>query len=255
MHKILKEFFLNQRKRVLSQFKDKSYKKITHEWTKQSLKNGYIYNFTWQGIPIIKFPSDLIVFQEIINNVKPDLIIETGVAHGGSLVFYSSIQRMYNKKARTIGVEIDFRGHNKDNCKELFKEYKIQVIEKSSTSEEAIKILKNKVSKFKKVLVFLDSDHSHNHVLKELELYSQFVSKGSYLICTDTVIDFMPKGFFLKDWQKGRNVNRNFDKGDSPYTALKKFMKNNDKFVIDDYYHGKSMVTENPYGFLKKIKN
>ena len=177
MHKILKDFFINQKKRVLSQFKNRNYQKITHEWTKQSLKNGYIYNFTWQGIPIIKFPSDLIVFQEIIHDVKPDLIIETGVAHGGSLVFYSSIQRMYNKKAKTVGVEIDFRKHNKDNCSQLFKKYGIQVIEKSSISEEAIKTLKKKVSKFKKVLVFLDSDHSHNHVLKELELYSQFVTK------------------------------------------------------------------------------
>jgi cephalosporin hydroxylase len=255
MNKILKNFFTNQNKRVIRQYKSKNFQKLTHEWTKRALKDGYIYNFTWEGIPIIKFPSDLIVFQEIIYKIKPDLIIETGVAHGGSLVFYSSIQKAYNKKAKTVGVEIDFRSHNKRNCKKIFKKYGIEVIEKSSISEETIKILKHKVSKYKKILVFLDSDHSHDHVLKELEIYSKFVSKNSYLICTDTIIEFMPKGFFLKDWQKGRNAERNFDKGNSPYTAVRKFLKNNKKFKIDDTYHGKTMVTENPYGFLKKIKD
>lgn len=254
MHKILQNFFIQQKKRVLKQFNNRKFNNLTNEWTKKALKDGYIYNFTWEGIPIIKFPSDLIVFQEIIHNVKPDLIIETGVAHGGSLVFYSSIQKSYNKNAKTIGVEIDFRKHNKINCKKLFKKYGIEVIEGSSISENTIKSLKKKVTKYKKILVFLDSDHSHKHVLKELEIYSNFVSKNSYLICTDTVIEFMPKGFFLKDWQKERNSNRNFDKGNSPYTALKSFLRKNKKFKIDNEYHAKSMVTENPYGFLKKIK-
>tara|TARA_X000000950_G_scaffold287724_1_gene401244 strand:+ start:1772 stop:2536 length:765 start_codon:yes stop_codon:yes gene_type:complete len=254
MHKILKKFFIQQKKRVFTQFKDHKFNNLTNEWTKKALKDGYIYNFTWEGIPIIKFPSDLIVFQEIIHDVKPDLIIETGVAHGGSLVFYSSIQKSYNKNAKTIGVEIDFRQHNKTNCKKLFKKYAIEVIEGSSISEDTIKLLKEKIAKYKKILVFLDSDHSHEHVLKELEIYSNFVSKNSYLICTDTVIEFMPKGFFLKDWQKERNSKRNFDKGNSPYTALKLFLRKNKKFKIDNGYHAKSMVTENPYGFLKKIK-
>ncbi len=255
MHKVLKNFFINQKKRVAKQFKSKSFNQLTHLWTKKALNDGYLYNFTWEGIPIIKFPSDLVVFQEIIHKIKPDLIIETGVAHGGSLIFYSSIQKTYNKNAKTIGVEIDFRSHNKKNCKKLFKKYGIEVIEKSSVSSEAIKILEKKIKRYKKILVFLDSDHSHEHVLKELEIYSKFVSKDSYLICTDTIIEFMPKRFFLKDWQKGRNSERNFDKGNSPHTALKKFLKYNNKFKVDDVYHGKAMITENPFGFLKKIKN
>lgn len=254
MHKILRKFFLEQKKRVKKQLNDKIFKKLTHLWTKKALKDGYIYNFTWEGIPIIKFPSDLIVFQEIIQKIKPDLIIETGVAHGGSLVFYASMQRIYNLKARTIGVEIDFREQNRQNCKKLFKKYNIEVINKSSTDPIVEKYLKNKVKNFKRVLVFLDSDHSHKHVLNELKIYSKFVTKNSYLICTDTVIDFMPKGFFLKDWQKGRNSQRNFDKGNSPLTALNIFLKENNKFIIDDEYHAKAMITENPYGFLKKIK-
>ena len=254
MHKVLKKFFIDQKRRIKKQLKDKIFKKLTYEWTKKALQDGYIYNFTWEGIPIIKFPSDLIVFQEIIHKVKPDLIIETGVAHGGSLVFYSSIQRTYNNKAKTIGVEIDFRNHNKKNCEKIFKKYGIEVIEDSSTSENTVKILKKKVSKYKKVLVFLDSDHSYEHVKKELEIYSNFVTKNSYLICTDTIIDFMPKGFFLNDWQKSRNSSRNFDKGNSPYTALRIFMKKNNKFIIDHEYDGKTLITENPHGFLKKVK-
>jgi cephalosporin hydroxylase len=254
MHKILKNFFEDQKKRIDKQFKDLNFKKITQSWTKKALKDGYIYNFTWEGIPIIKFPSDLIVFQEIIFKLKPDLIIETGVAHGGSLVFYASIQKLYSNKARTIGVEIDFRKHNKQNTKKLFKKYNIEVINKSSISNETVKILKNKVKKFKKVLVFLDSDHSHNHVLEELNIYSKFVSKNSYIICTDTIIEFMPKKFFLKDWQKNRNFQRNFDKGNSPFTALKNFLNKNKNFVIDNEYHAKSLITENPFGFIKRIK-
>ena len=92
MHKILRKFFLDQKKRVNRQLNDKNFKNLSYLWTKKALKDGYIYNFTWEGIPIIKFPSDLMVFQEIIQKVKPDLIIETGVAHGGSLIFYASIQ-------------------------------------------------------------------------------------------------------------------------------------------------------------------
>jgi cephalosporin hydroxylase len=254
MKGILQNFYKSQEKRSISQIKSKNFQKVTSLWSMEALKNGYIYNFTWEGIPIIKFPSDLIVFQEIIHEVKPDLIIETGVAHGGSLVFYASIQKKYNKNAKTIGVEIDFRKHNKKNCKKVFQKYGIEVIEKSSVDSETLKILKEKIKKFKKIMVFLDSDHSTNHVLEELEMYSKLVTKNSYLICTDTIIEFMPKGFFLKDWQKKRSPHRNFDKGNNPFIALDKFLKKNKNFIIDNKYHGKAMITENPHGFLKKVK-
>jgi len=250
---ILLEFYKSQNIRIAKQYKNKKFNKLNYEWTKESLNKGYIYNFKWMGIPIIKFPSDLVVLQEIIFEVKPDLIIETGVAHGGSLCFLASMQKLYNPKARTIGVEIDFRKHNEKNCSKIFKQLKIKVLKNSSTDPGTINKLK-KLSKNKKVMVILDSDHSHEHVLNELNLYSNLVSKNSYLICTDTIIEEMPKGFFLKDWQTKRASRRNFDKGNSPLTALKLFMKNNKNFKLMNKWHYKAMVTESPFGFLKKIK-
>ena len=250
---ILKKFYKSQDIRIFKQYHNKKFDKINYEWTKESLKQGYIYNFTWMGIPIIKYPSDLMVLQEIIFQVKPDLIIETGVAHGGSLCFLASMQKIYNPKARTIGVEIDFRKHNEINCSKIFKQLNIKVLKNSSTDEKVINQLK-KLSKNKKVLVILDSDHSHKHVLNELNLYSNLVSKNSYLVCTDTIIEEMPKGFFLKDWQTKRASKRNFDKGNSPLTAIKSFIMNNNNFKLVNKWHYKAMVTESPFGFLKKIR-
>lgn len=251
---MLKRFYKERETRIKKQFRDEKFQKLSNSWTKYSLKNGYIYNFSWLGIPIIKYPSDLITIQEIIFEVKPDLIIETGVAHGGSLAFYASIQKIYNSKARTLGIEIDFRKHNKKNCKKIYKQLDINVIEGSSISNETIKKIKKYLKGKKKIMVILDSDHSSTHVLEELNIYSKIVSKGSFLICTDTIVDFMPKGFFLTDWQKKRAPHRNFDKGTGPYIAVKKFLKNNKNFKIDKNLHAKSTITENPFGFLKKIK-
>lgn len=254
MNKELKKFFSEADKRIKVQSKNIEFKKNTYNWIKNSLKIGYLYNFKWMGIPIIKYPSDLIVFQEILFEEKPDLIIETGIAHGGSLAFLASIQKLYNPKGKTVGVEIDFRKHNKEHCKKTFSKLGIKVFEGSSVSEKIIKKLLPLIKKSKKTLVILDSDHSHAHVLKELEIYSKIVSKNSYLICTDTVIEIMPKKFFLKDWQKKRSPNRNFDKGNSPLTAVRHFLKSNKNFVIDEKRNHKSMITENQFGFLKKIK-
>lgn len=250
---MLKKFYKDREKRIKRQFKDSKFQKISKAWTKYSLSNGYLYNFSWLGIPIIKYPSDLITIQELIFEVKPDLIIETGVAHGGSLAFYASIQKMYNINAKTVGIEIDFRKHNKINCSQIYKKLKISVIEGSSISKETNKKLKKFTKNKKKIMVILDSDHSTSHVLEELKIYSKIVSKGSYLICTDTIVDFMPKGFFLKDWQKKRASHRNFDKGNGPFVALKKFLRKNKNFKIDEKFHSKSIITENPYGFLKKV--
>ena len=253
MSNVLKKFYHDREKRILKQFKNKKFKKINYKFTQEALNVGYIYNFNWMGIPIIKFPSDLLVLQEIIFEVKPDLIIETGVAHGGSLCFLASIQKMYNSKARTVGVEIDFRKHNEKNCEKIFKKLNIKVIKGSSIDNKILKKLK-KISKNKKVMVILDSDHSHNHVLRELELYSEIVSKGSYLICTDTIIEEMPRNFFLNDWQSKRAPLRNFDKGNSPLTAVKSFQSKDKRFKLVDKWHHKAMTTESPFGFLKKVK-
>jgi len=185
-----------------------------------------------------------VAMQEIIWQVKPDLIIETGIAHGGSLIFYASMLELIGN-GEVLGIDIDIRKHNRREIEKhkMFK--RIKMIEGSSVDEKVIKKVEKTVKQHKKILVCLDSLHTHNHVLNELNIYSKFVSKGSYLVVFDTVIEYMPKGFFK---------NRPWDKGNNPATAVKQFIKKNKNFVIDKEIDNKLLITSAPEGFLKRIK-
>jgi cephalosporin hydroxylase len=208
-----------------------------------SLRNRYSYNFEWLGRPIIQYPQDIIALQEIVWNIKPDLIIETGIAHGGSLIFYASLLELIGK-GEVLGIDIDIRKHNRKEIErhKMFK--RIKMIEGSSTDERVIKEVEKIAKRHKKIMVCLDSLHTHKHVLEELNLYSKFVSPGSYLIAFDTIIEYMPKGFF-KD--------RPWDKGDNPATAVNEFLKKNKNFVIDEEIEDKLLITVAPNGYLKRI--
>jgi cephalosporin hydroxylase len=208
------------------------------------METKYVYHFNWLGVPTIQFPSDLIVIQEILIKYKPDIVIETGVAHGGSLLFYSSILSMVKKKYKVLGVDIKIKLNNK---KRLFSKplsSNIKLFEKNSIDSGLFKKIK-KIVKEKKVIVILDSNHSHDHVLKELNMYSQLIKKNGYIIVMDTVTEFIDK--------KHVNKGRDFGKGNSPYTAVKFFLKTNSKFIIDKDYENKSLITSAPSGFIKKI--
>lgn len=206
----------------------------------------YSYNFTWMGRPIIAFPQDMIAMQEIIWDVKPDLIIETGVAHGGSIVYYASLLEMISNNGLVVGIDIDIRKHNRDliEAHPMFK--RIKLIEGSSTSEDVIRQVSKIVSLKERILVCLDSNHTHNHVLEELKLYSPFVSKGSYCVVFDTAIEDMPKNYSwgIRSWGKGNN----------PKTAVWEFMRNTDSFVIDKEIENKLLITVAPDGYLKRVK-
>ena len=181
--------------------------------------------------------------QEILNKVKPDIVIETGIAHGGSVIFTASILKMIGKKNfKVIGVDIDIRKHNLKEIKKSVVYKYLDLIEGSSVDEKIFNIIKKKIKKNKKVLVILDSNHSHKHVLNELNLYSKLVSKNSYLILPDTYIDFMPKNTFKK-WKRGDNT----------YTALLEFLKKNKKFKIDSEANKKSLISEAIKGYIKKV--
>ena len=194
---------------------NKQFNKKSNEWSLLASKIKYHYNFTWLGLPIIKFPNDILVMQEIIWKIKPDIIIETGIARGGSLIFFASLLKLINKKGLVIGIDIDIRKKNETALKKhpLFK--RIKLFKGSSTSEKIIKKL-NKYLFKKKVLVILDSMHTERHVLDELEIYSNIVTKNSYLIVQDTFVEFFPKNHFK---------NRPWDKGNNPLTAVRKFLK------------------------------
>ena len=183
--------------------------------------------------------------QEILYKVKPDIVIETGIAHGGSVIFAASILKMIGKKNfKVIGVDIDIRKHNLKEIKKNIVYKYLELIEGSSTNKEIFNQIKKRIKKNKKVLVILDSNHSYKHVINELNLYSKLVSKNSYLILPDTYIDFMPKNTFKK-WRKGDNT----------YTALVEFLKKNKNFKVDFNANKKSLISEAINGYIKKIRN
>tara|TARA_E500000178_G_C16819430_1_gene660777 strand:+ start:134 stop:874 length:741 start_codon:yes stop_codon:yes gene_type:complete len=243
----IKTFFKERSLDIKKMNSDKSFKSLSLKWIKKSIKYKYNYNFCWMGRPIIKYPNDMIVIQEIFWDVKPDLVIETGIAHGGSIIYSASLLKMMNiKNFKVVGIDIDIRKHNlKEINKSPMRKY-IKMFEGSSVNEKLVKKVFNYSKKFKKILIILDSNHTHDHVSKELNIYSKLVSKNSYMILPDTYIGYLPNGIF---------PNRPWTKNNNPMTALKEFLKKNKKFKIDKFLSSKSMITEAMNGFVKKIKN
>jgi cephalosporin hydroxylase len=238
------EFEKENRKNIKLMNQDSELKKMTRSWFDLSFQYQYSYHFTWLGRPIIQFPQDMIALQEIIWKTKPDVIIETGIAHGGSLIFSASILELIGK-GKVIGIDIDIRKQNKIEIEKhsLFK--RIEMIEGSSVDAKIIKKIFSMIEKKEKVLVLLDSNHTHEHVLKELNAYSSIVKKGSYIIVFDTMVEDMPENSF---------PNRPWDKQNNPKTAVKEFLKKNDRFKIDKNYEKKLLITSSPDGFLKCVK-
>ena len=214
------------------------------EWMQVADEYKFTYNFAWMGIPIIKFPNDMIVQQEIMSRIRPDLIIETGVAHGGSVIFSASIQQMLGIDGKVVGIDIDIREHNRIEMNKNPLMSRVVLYEGDSTSPEILEKVSKHVAEAECILVVLDSHHSHEHVLKELNLYSQFVSKNSYVILPDTFIEFFPKGYYSKD--------RPWDVGDNPYTAMKEFLNSNSDFEIDSEFARKALISESIDGYLRR---
>lgn len=210
-------------------------------------KYKYSYNFKWLGRPILQYPQDIIAMQEIIWETKPDLIIETGIARGGSIVFYSSILELLNNNGKVIGIDIDIREHNKLAIEShpLYKNVKL--IEGSSTEECTLDEVKNFINEnnLKKIMVVLDSNHTHTHVLKELRTYSPLVTKGNYMVVFDTAIE---------DSSQANCEDRPWGKGNNPKTAVWEFLKETDRFTIDKSVEDKLLITVAPSGYLLCIK-
>lgn len=240
----IRQFELEKKENIRKLGANKKLKKLALEFMAVSGKSKYSYNFSWLGRPVIQIPQDIIAMQEIVWEVKPDLIIETGIAHGGSLIFYASMLELLGK-GEVLGIDIDIRKHNRKEIKKhkMFK--RIKMIEGSSVDEKVIKQVANIAKKHKKIMVCLDSLHTHNHVFKELNSYSKFVSPKSYLVVFDTIIEYLPKGFFS---------DRPWDKGNNPATAIKSFLKINKNFIPDREIENKLLITTASGGFLKRIK-
>jgi len=213
-------------------------------------KTKYAYSFFWLGIPVIQLPQDLQAMQEIIWEVKPDLIIETGIAWGGSIIFSASMLALLEvcgeiEKGDVIGMDIDIRPHNKEAILAHPMSKKITMLEGSSIDDEIIARVREFAKAKEKVLVCLDSNHTHNYVLTELRAYAPLVSIGSYCIVGDTAIEDVPGGTIS---------GRPWDKGNNPKTAVWEFLKENSNFEIDKTMDSKLILTGSPDGFLRRIR-
>ncbi|MBH5320633.1 cephalosporin hydroxylase family protein [Paenibacillus sp. GSMTC-2017] len=225
---------------------DETLKKTAHDFILQQVEHKYTYNFTWLGIPIIQFPQDMIALQEIIWQVKPDVIIETGIARGGSVIFYASLQKLIGNDGIVIGVDVDIRPHNRIEIENHPLSDLIHLVEGDSVSEEVYKQVVDIISDRKSVLIILDSNHTHEHVYKELEVYSPLVSESSYLVVLDTVVEDMPDHFF---------EDRPWKQGNSPKSAVRQFLEHNQQFAVDKSIEDKLLITVAPEGYLKRLPN
>jgi len=241
----ISKFKKERKENIESMGSDIELRKKSIDWMLSADKYKYTYNFEWMGRPIIKYPNDMVVQQEIMWKLKPDLIIETGIAHGGSIVFTASMMKMMGIEGEVVGIDIDIREHNKKLIQEHPMFDTITMYEGDSTSSDIIEKVKKHTKGKKTVMVILDSMHTEKHVLKELNLYSKFVTLGSYCIVPDTFIEFFPKGYCdARPW----------DVGDNPYTAMKKFLLTTKDFQIDKTLTSQAMITETIDGYLKKVR-
>lgn len=239
-------FFAEVQKNIESLDQDSSIHGLSNIWLREVIRYKYTYNFTWMGRPIIQLPQDVFAMQEIIWRVKPDLIIETGIAHGGSLIFSSSILELIGAEGQVLGIDVDIRQHNRVEIEKHLMFKRITMIEGSSIDNEIVKQVYDFAQGKSRVLVVLDSNHTHDHVLKELELYSPLVTKDSYLVVFDTAVEDMPEDFF---------PDRPWGKGNNPKTAVWEFLKTNKRFEIDKDIQAKLLITVAPDGYLKCVED
>lgn len=240
--------------------KDGKVSKLTNDWIKSVNLLKYSYHFEWLGRPIIQYPQDIAAMQELIWEIKPDLIIETGIAHGGSLIFSASMLAMLDmteaiengtyldpkvSKRKVLGIDIDIRSHNRAAIEAHPMASRIEMIQGSSIAEETIAQVKAIASNYSRVLVSLDSNHTHDHVLAELNAYANLTSVGSYCVVFDTVIEDMPKEMF---------PNRPWGPADNPKTAVWEYLKSHPEFEIDKSIPNKLQITVAPDGYLKRVR-
>ena len=226
---------------------DKEIFSQSKEMIKSLDKYNYSYLWSWLGLPIIQWPADIMATQEVLWQVKPDVVIETGVARGGSVVFIASILKIMGK-GKVVGVDIDIRSHNREAILNHPMANLIKLIEGPSTSEEVLQQVSTEIKKNDVVMVILDSDHSYEHVLSECNEYSKFVSKGSYLVVADTFVGH------LTQEEAPKNRSKLWFKGNEPLSARDEFLKNNPNFTIDNHINNKLVLSSSPGGYLKCIQ-
>lgn len=255
-----KSFKLECEENIKKQGNDQSLLNARNTVFNESFGHKYPYNFEFLGRPIIQYPQDMVAMQELIWEVKPDLIIETGIAHGGSLIMSASMLALLdmceaiemgvaldpkNSKRKVLGLDIDIRQHNREAIEAHPMSSRIQMIQGSSIAPEVIEQVKVVAKNYNRVLVCLDSNHTHDHVLAELEAYAPLTSVGSYCVVFDTIVEDMPKTMF---------PDRPWGPGNNPKTAVWEYLKTHSEFKIDKSIDHKLLISVAPDGYLKRLR-
>jgi cephalosporin hydroxylase len=230
------------------------------QFMRASIAPRYSYNFQWQGRPVIQYPQDLVAMQELIWSVRPDLVIETGIAHGGSLIFSASMLALLDmcdaiergeaidpskSRRKVLGIDIDIRAHNRAAIEAHPMASRIRMLQGSSIAPQIVKEVRTIASAYSRILICLDSNHTHEHVLAELEAYAPLTSVGSYCVVFDTVVEDMPGEAF---------PDRPWGPGDNPKTAVWAYLKAHPEFEIDTSIADKLLITVAPDGYLKRVR-
>lgn len=252
------QFAQERHDRLTAYAQDKPFQQLSRQWLQESMAKKYVYNFDWLGRPIIQYPQDMVGVQQLIWQLRPDLIIETGIAHGGSLVLSASMLALLDmcdaieagttldprRSARkVIGIDIDIRQHNRTAIEAHPMSSRIQMFQGSSVAEEVVQQVYAAAHGYKTVLVMLDSMHTHDHVLSELHAYAPLVTPGSYCVVFDTFVDDMPPRFF---------ADRPWDVGNNPKTAARQWLAEHPEFELDTVMEQRLQVTVAPQGFMRR---
>jgi cephalosporin hydroxylase len=230
------------------------------EWLRRTLSHNYSYNYSWLGRPIIQYPQDMVALQELIWRIRPDLIIETGIAHGGSLILSASMLALLDycdaaesgqvldpktARRRVLGIDIDIRAHNREAIEAHPMARRIDMMQGSSIAPDIVAEVHKRAPGTRRLLVILDSNHTHEHVLAELDAYGPLVSPGSYCVVFDTVIEDLPAGTYS---------DRPWDVGNNPRTAVDEYLSNHAEFSVDLDIDAKLLISVAPGGYLRRAE-
>jgi cephalosporin hydroxylase len=245
----VRQFDAEREERIRALGSDAEFRELSLKWLESSMRKKYVYNFEWLGRPIIQTPNDIVALQEIVFATKPDLIIETGIAHGGSLILSASLMALNAmcggpSAFKVVGVDIEIRAHNRAAIERHPMARHIAMIEGSSTAADVVAEVKRYAAQSRSILVCLDSNHTRDHVAAELEAYASLVSPGSYCIVFDTFVDDVPADVF---------PDRPWGPGNNPKTAVREFLARHPEFEVDATFD-KLMITAAPGGFLRRLR-
>ncbi len=254
----MNNFEKEKKYRLANNSVDSGLRRAAAGFMRESIRAQYSYNFRVLGRPVIQYPQDIVAIQELIWQIKPDLIIETGIAHGGSLILSASMLALLDycdavengelldpkaTKRRVLGIDIDIRAHNRAAIEAHPMAHRIDMIQGSSIAPEVIAQVQAQAAGYERVVVILDSNHTHAHVLAELQAYAPLVSKGSYCVVFDTVIEDLPAGMY---------PDRPWDVGNNPKTAVREYLAQNSNFEVDEDMEAKLLITVAPGGYLRR---